>query len=238
MEQKTPLGNPERQRTSVTSWLGLGISLVVLLIIWIAIICVYCGVLTDSYQSFYLFLEISVYVCIPLGIIGLICSIIGFYQAIRNRTPKRVGVFGIAACWLSVISAFVLVFIIATNTLKPRELGLTITESTIIEEENPADRNEVLLCLTDDKTIECYDHRHGIDTTPDTIKIDDNDLTDSLASWAKANGIDADTPFALAADQKALMSDVVKVLDFFEETGIKKYRIVNSSDIEADTIPR
>lgn len=94
---------PVRKPSSVMSWLGFGISLALLCVIWIVNIVVFSHIEESDSDMFSLYMFLFL-VGPFLGLLGFIFSIVGLVQASRNFTPKWMGVCGIIFCCLSVVS--------------------------------------------------------------------------------------------------------------------------------------
>ncbi|MCM1292041.1 MAG: hypothetical protein NC111_04365 [Bacteroides sp.] len=104
----------EGRQSDTISWLGFGLSLFVLVLLWITLFIVVI-LIKNSYtynsNGATSFLMLFFLVGIPLGIAGLVLSILGLIKASNNGGKKWIGACGIGFSALSVLSVFVPVLI-------------------------------------------------------------------------------------------------------------------------------
>ncbi len=87
---------PPKKKTSVVSWLGFGISLAVLFLILVSSF----AAASSNFGNVESILMIVLMLFVPIGLLGLIFSIVGLFLAIKNDTPKWIGAWGIIFCCL------------------------------------------------------------------------------------------------------------------------------------------
>lgn len=213
-----------RKPSQVMAWLGFGISLAVLVIIWIVNALVFTHIGERDYPIAALYMLVFL-VGGFLGLMGLIFSIVGLVSALRNFSPKWPAVCGIVFCCLSLLSVFAPVII--ASTIKSETIKVETPESVIASETNTSE--VVVLYITDMNRMKCYDNRHGIDNNPAVINMFSIDKKHELQTWMEINGIKNDANFTLKTDEGVEYSNIVEILDIFKELGITKFRLASNN---------
>ena len=211
---------PVRKPSSVMSWLGFGISLALLCVIWIVNIVVFSHIEESDSDMFSLYMFLFL-VGPFLGLLGFIFSIVGLVQASRNFTPKWMGVCGIIFCCLSVVSFFVPM--ITAEVIESRAIDVDIPES-VLTEDGAVVKDDVILKITRYGDIKCYDNRSGKDSAPVTLSAYSG-LKHELPTWMQMKGIDGATAtIVIVSGPDTDYSNVVRVIDTLKEMNIKKFR--------------
>lgn len=211
--------SPVRTASNVFAWIGFGISLAVFLMVWgVNIIVFTTPNFGTMFASLYMMLFLAGSV---LGVLGLVFSIVGLIISYRKYLPKWPGVIGITLCCLSIVSVFA-PFVMAVNKSETMELKLP---ETVTDTEAESIKDDIILKVLKNHTVECYNNKNGEDRNPNVIKIDDN-FNDELSFWLRGINVD-DTGenFAIEADKETGYDEIVIVLDALKNLGITKFRI-------------
>lgn len=183
---ETDIYTPERQPSQVVAWLGFGISLAVLIMIWCVNAFIFSHLGSDSVgiASLYMLL---IMVGGLLWLFGIIFSIIGLINAIKSSILKWPSVCGIVFCCLSLVS---LVAPLVYAGAKVREPTRVVASN--YDEMESATEDGVVLYITSMKTLICYDNRNGEDINPANIRMRSRRKQHDLETWMQINNIDKD----------------------------------------------
>lgn len=96
---------PVKKPSQVTAWLGFGISLGVLLVLWVVFAVLY--IRKGDSDIVFLVLMLTFPILGLLGLMGLVFSIVGLVTANKHYLPKAPSVWGIVFCCLSLLSLFI-----------------------------------------------------------------------------------------------------------------------------------
>jgi len=219
--EKTP--HEIRKSSSVIAWLGFGISLVVFLMVWLVNILVFynAGDIDFPIAALYMLLIMAGGF---LGLLGLIFSIVGLVQSMRNYTSKWIGLCGIVLCCISVLSIFAPV--IVAGFIKNQTIDVVLPESG--NENDMSKKDCIVLKITRYKKIKCYDNRNGKDYNPANISIYSIDLLHELSTWMQMNDIDKNASIVIETETDVDYSDVVDLLDILKSMGMTKYRTTSA----------
>lgn len=205
---------------SVISWLGFGMSIVLLLLIWIVNILVFKWA-NEPFSPIMSLFMLEILVGGLLGIFAISFSIIGLVLAIKNDTPKWIGTSGIVVCVLSLFSFFVPIFC----------AGMIKKETVKIELPNPASSN-LETEIVDDITIQifaggkvCFINNKDNDCNIDTIETKDLLFNKRMSNWLSENGVDHSTRIIVKPSTDADYTDIIKVVDVLQVNGLSKFRI-------------
>lgn len=209
----TSVGKPSQ----VLAWLGFGISLGVLLMIWATIGLVL--ILSDSGFQLASLLVLVFTIGGFFGLLGLIFSIAGLVTALRTSTQKWPSVCGIVFCCLSALSVFVPLVVASVEKSRPVEIV-----QPALSDENEND-SHVVLYITADYKLKCYDNRTGVDSNPAVIRMSSYDKKHQLTTWMRLNDIGPDTDITIMADRGTDYSGIVEIVDVLREIGITRFRL-------------
>lgn len=92
----------EKRPSSVVSWLGFCFALFTLLLLWLTMFAT--SVSHDTEAGGMLLAMLVVLLYCPLGLVGLILSIVGLAKASNNGTPIWIGACGVIFSALSILS--------------------------------------------------------------------------------------------------------------------------------------
>lgn len=221
-----------RKPSQAMAWLGFGISLTVLLLIWCFNIFVFSNIGDEDFHAEFLFALYTLVIMIGgiLGLMGLVFSIIGLVIAIRNYTRQWPGICGIVFFCVSLLSVFAPLFIGgATKTKKTVDKH---TEQIIPNSANSETSESGIELYVKSFNIECYDNRNGEDTNPSAIRVYSTDKKRELQTWMQLKNIDADEEFVIKTADDADFSHIVELLDIMKELNINNYRLAtDNSDL-------
>lgn len=223
---ETDIYTPERQPSQVVAWLGFGISLAVLIMIWCvnAFIFSHLGSGSVGIASLYMLL---IMVGGLLWLFGIIFSIIGLIYAIKSSILKWPSVCGIVFCCLSLISLFAPLIYAGAKVREP-----TRVVASNYDEMESATEDGVVLYITSMRTLKCYDNRNGEDNSPANIRMYSLSKQHELETWMKINNVDNEANILIETDGDADYSDVVDLLDMLKRMGITNYQLKSDSQKE------
>ena len=204
---------PVRKPSQVMAWLGFGISLSVLLMIWAMNAFIFSHV-GEGHNSFGLLFTLSIPVFGLLGLLGLIFSIIGLTSALKNSVKKWPSVYGIFFCCLNVVSIFAPLIVAGAIGSEPIEVAQFGNKT--------AKGNEIVFYITDNKELKCYDNRSGKDKNPVVMRMWDSDKENQLRTWLQLNKIEKNSNFKIMTDRGVDYSDVVEIIYLLNSLGIKE----------------
>lgn len=214
MEVLTPVRKPSQ----VIAWLGFGLSLTVLVLIWIVNVLVFTHIGERDFPAAALYMSV-ILIGGFLGLMGLIFSIIGLVSANKYFDKKWTSVSGIIFCCLSLLSLFAPIIIASTIKSNPTEV------MQLEQNENPSSNSGIILYITNMNRLKCFDNRNGIDNKPAVISMFSADKKHELQTWIQMGNIDKDANFTIKADTDVEYSDVVIIIDILKELGITKFQL-------------
>ncbi len=214
MEVLTPVRKPSQ----VIAWLGFGLSLTVLVLIWIVNVLVFTHIGERDFPAAALYMSV-ILIGGFLGLMGLIFSIIGLVSANKHFDKKWTSVSGIIFCCLSLLSLFAPIIIASTIKSNPTEV------MQLEQNENPSSNSGIILYITNMNRLKCFDNRNGIDNKPAVISMFSADKKHELQTWIQMGNIDKDANFTIKADTDVEYSDVVIIIDILKELGITKFQL-------------
>lgn len=217
-----PASNNNKQ-TSVISWIGFGLAITVFLIIWFVNILAFNWMGEDAKSIVALYMLV-VFVDGILGMMALAFSIIGLSLAIKNNTPRWIGTTGIIICVLSILSFFVPV--VSAGMIKNRTIKIETPESIRVSDENiPEDITIQIFSLG---RIRCINNKDSSNTVVGNMNTSDYDFEKQLADWIKMNKVDSSTGIIVNSTNDADYSDITKVIDILNKSGISKFKLSSS----------
>lgn len=246
--QTPPPLPPVKKPSQVIAWLGFGISLGVLLVFWAVLTVLYIRK-GDSNVVFPV-LMLTLPILGLLGLMGLVFSIVGLVMANRHSLRKAPSVWGIVFCDLSLLSLIIpFVIAVATRNNSTKEINRGRSEEPVIEEVEThltawdtgnteqdnvlndnvedvavaAQKNVVMLHVTDMYELKCYDNRKKVDNHPAVINLLDYDKQHDFKTWLQVKGIGKADKFVIKVDQDIDYSYVVETLDMLKASHIPDY---------------
>ena len=209
--------------TSVISWIGFGLAITVFLLIWFVNILAFNWMGEDAESIIALYMLV-VFVDGILGMMALAFSIIGLSLAIKNNTPRWIGTTGIIICVLSILSFFVPV--VSAGMIKNRTIKIETPESISVSDENiPEDITIQIFSLG---RIRCINNKDSSNTVVGNMNTSDYDFEKQLAYWIKMNKVDSSTGIIVNSTNDADYSDITKVIDILNKSGISKFKLSSS----------
>lgn len=196
---------PVKKPTSVISWIGFGLSLTVFIIIWSAFISASHN--SDPRANI---LMIAILVCMILGVMGFVFSLIGLILAIRNSTPTWIGVCGIVLCCASIISPVAALFMIGSDDRN-------------VENVASNGNYEVVIRISRFGEISCENRTGGYNP----VRFRSYRLCEELKSWMKMNDFDKSVSIGIYVSSNADYSEVLNVTECLTGLGYTNYKLVN-----------
>lgn len=217
--------NNNKKGSSVISWLGFGISTFVLLLILFINLLLFNS--RDSFDFIASIYVILFFVGGLLGLLGFIFSIAGLIMAIKNYTPKWIGVCGIVISCISFVSFFAIPII--ANTSKEKEPTEVITPPSVLENTD-GDTNQVVIQINDDKSVICYIEEDSSSRLE--MNMGDVQFQKQFTSWLNDHlkSVDPNTPITIVSSSKLDYSYVNPVLDLLQESGHSRFSLNTIED--------
>ena len=207
-----------KRPSQIIAWLGFGISLVFLLLIWTVNILVFAQGNQSETPVMTLYLATIILGCF-LGLLGLVFSIIGLVLSYKYNLKKLPGVLGIIFCFTSLISACVPMFY--SFYIKTEELKISLPQS--VEDDNSIEIQEVVISIGENGNVKCY-----IEESKDTTNMSASSVSGfqkELNDWLLINNYDENVSIIIKSDDKAGYGHLINVLDAVSNLKIKNYYI-------------
>lgn len=220
--------NNQKKPTSVISWLGFGMSIAVFLLIWFVNILVFnwMGKEANPIAALYM---LTIMVGGILGLMALVFSIVGLSMAIKNSTPRWIGVTGIIICVLTILSFFVP--IMCAGMIKNKTVETELPESNSVS--NADIKEDVTIQVFSVGRVRCINNKDASNTVVGNMNTVDLDFKNQLANWLRMNNVDSTTGVIVNSTNDADYSDITKVVETLNENGITKFKLsssLNTSD--------
>lgn len=206
--------------TSVISWLGFGMATALFLLIWVVNILVFSYARETANPIGMLYVLVILLGGI-LGLLAMTFSIIGLVMAIKNSSPKWMGVTGIVLCVLSLFSFFVPM--VCADLIKNKTVEVEVPESTSGANDDVAEDVTIqIYCLG---RVRCVNNVNAKNSIVGNMSTLDFDFNRQLANWLKMNNVDSSTGIVVNSTKNTDYSDILKVVDALNENGITKFRL-------------
>lgn len=206
--------------TSVISWLGFGMATALFLLIWVVNILVFSYARETANPIGMLYVLVILLGGI-LGLLAMTFSIIGLVMAIKNSSPKWMGVTGIVLCVLSLFSFFVPM--VCADLIKNKTVEVEVPESSSGANDDVAEDVTIeIYCLG---RVRCVNNVNAKNSIVGNMSTLDFDFNRQLANWLKMNNVDSSTGIIVNSTKKTDYSDILKVVDALNENGITKFRL-------------
>lgn len=206
--------------TSVISWLGFGMATALFLLIWVVNILVFSYARETANPIGMLYVLVILLGGI-LGLLAMTFSIIGLVMAIKNSSPKWMGVTGIVLCVLSLFSFFVPM--VCADLIKNKTVEVEVPESSSGANDDVAEDVTIeIYCLG---RVRCVNNVNAKNSIVGNMSTLDFDFNRQLANWLKMNNVDSSTGIVVNSTKKTDYSDILKVVDALNENGITKFRL-------------
>ena len=228
MEQPTsnfpyPPYNEEIKKTNNTvSRLGFGFSLFVLILLWVTLL-ISALIIKNSTDTFTggasALITIFLMIGFPLGIAGLILSIVGLIKASNKGGKKWIGTCGLIFTALSILSIFIPIIISACST---KEHTSKIIPAAV---DTKSTGNNVVL-LIDKLQLKCYDNREKQDNNPYQTRIEYTfQLEDELEVWFTMHDITKEDTLKVEVTNDTDYTQVHDVLEALKRLGMTKFQL-------------
>ena len=159
-----------------------------------------------------------------LGVLAMIFSIIGIVMAIKNNTPKWIGVTGVLLCILSIFSFFVP--FMCAGMIKNKTAKIEVAES--VSSGSMRSAKDVTIQINSVGSVRCINNANTSNTVIGNMSTYDFHFDNQLTNWLKMNKVNSSTNINVIASKDAEYSDITKVLDALRENGITKFRLSNN----------
>lgn len=208
------------QRPSDTiSWLGFSFSLFALLLLCLTIFAVTC---TNGLQGTSAFMLAFLFGT-PIGIGGLVLSIIGLVKAGNNGGKKWIGSCGLIFTGLSILCIFIPIFVATAQ--KSHDIKIDLTENIAPDSQQ---ENEVVLAV-DGYQLKCYDNRNHIDNTPYETRIEYSlQVEKEIDVWFKMHNIENNDYIILKASQDTDYSQVADLIEALNKLGMTNFQLTSA----------
>lgn len=197
----------EKNTSSLISWLGLGISIIVLAIVLFADFIEYAS--SDSPEALPPLYLILILVAGLLGLLGLVFSVVGLVRAIKNHAPKWMGTCGIIVSFISLICYFAMPFFAGDRLVK---------EPTKVE--IPSSLKQAVIHITEDGIVSCS----STEAAELQFNLKEADAKAKLNLWLKENVTD-DELLILNASSILPYSDINQLMDMLNECGYNRFEL-------------
>lgn len=230
MEQPTPdnyrytqPNTLERKPSNIVSWLGFSFSLFVLVLLWVTLIITAVVIRndTDTYSGgasaiLMLFLLIGT----PLGLAGLVLSIIGLVKASNSGGKRWIGTCGLVFTGLSILSIFAPVFL---SSFFVKESATVVTPTHL---GNAKQQEKGIIFIVDGYRLKCYDNTKKEDVNPyETRLVYPTQIVKELDVWFKMHNLTKDEPIILRVSPDTDYTKVSDLLEALKILGVTKYKL-------------
>ncbi len=222
-----PINSDIRKPSNTISWLGFSFSLFVLLLLWLTLIksVVIISNSNDTYSgALPVILMLVSLIGMPLGIAGLLLSIIGIIKASNSGGKKWIGTCGVFFTGLSILSIFAPFFLSPLIVKEPT----TVITSTSLENTNQLEHDVVF--IIEGYRLKCFDNRETADVNPYETRLEyPTQIRKELEIWFKMHNIPKNEPIKLKVSQDTNYTQVSDLLEALKRLGVTKYQLVTIS---------
>ena len=207
-----------RKPTSVFSWLGFGMATAIFLLIWFVNIRVFVWSHELGNCIAVLYLGVAPLVAI-IGFPAMVFSIVGLVLAIKNNTPKWIGISGIVIYVLSLLSFFGgFTRFIESETLTIKlPPAVSTKESDIIE--------DITIQIFGDGRVRCINNVNPKESPDGDMSTLDNEFNKQFSNWLNVNNAYSSRGVIVNSSRDADYSDLIKVLEVLQGNGVPKYKM-------------
>lgn len=221
--------NPTNQTkpTSIKSWLGFSISVVVFLLIWLVNLLLFSGRGLEAIGSLCILILMATAV---LGIFALVFSIDGLSSAIKSGAPKWIGTTGIIICVLSVLSFLAPLIYAGINGTGTHSSDSEIVCGTgpMIPEEQTAEVSEdITIRVLRYGEVQCTNNTDRANSVIGNLHTYEHDFDRQLAMWLRMNEVNSSKRVVIRAANDADYSDITNVIEVLNANGISNFRLSN-----------
>lgn len=214
--------------SSVFSWLGFGIAAALLLLIWIVNIIAFklAGEAANPVAALYMMMLL---VGSVLGLLAMVFSIVGLVMAIRNNTPRWIGVTGIVLCLVSLFSFFIP--IMGAGMLKDKTPDAEAPKTAVAVADNNEEKEtvyEVTIQIFDFGRVRCVNNAGN--NVVGNMSTTDYDFKKQFANWLKMNNVDSSSSVLINTTNDADYSDITKVINALKANGITEFELSSTLD--------
>lgn len=231
MEQPTsnfpypPYNEEIKKPNNTVSWLGFGFSLFVLILLWVTLL-ISALIIKNSTDTFSgdatALIMIFLMIGIPLGLAGLILSIVGLIKASNQGGKKWIGACGLIFTALTILSIFIPIVISACHTKEPTSEIIPAAVDT------KSTGNNVVL-LIDKHQLKCYDNREKQDNNPYQTRIEYTfQLKDELDVWFTMHDITKEDTLKVEVTNDTDYTQVHDVLEALKRLGMSKFQLMTN----------
>lgn len=205
--QYTQLNISGRKPSNTVSWLGFSFSLFVLVLLWITLI-IAAAIIKNSTDRSASAIMLFLLIGIPLGLAGLVLSIIGLIKASKSGGKKWIGTCGLVFTGLSILSIFAPVLLSSFIVKEP----VTVVTPTHLE--STKQQAKSVIFVVDGYRLKCYDNREMEDINPYETRLEyPYQIAKEIDVWFKMHNFTKDEPIILKVSPD---TDYTQVSDLFE----------------------
>lgn len=216
-----PFSEKIRKPNNMVSWLGFGFSLFVLILLWITLIISALIVNNTGTSSggTYALLTIFCMIGFPLGLVGLVLSIVGVIKAANSGGKKWIGICGLVFTGLSLLSIFI-----------PMAIGIMGTKESEQVVDTVSVGNGVVL-LVDGDQLKCYDNREKQDYNPYQTRVEYYFvIEDELEVWFSMHNIERDDSIKVYVSNGTDYTQAHEVLQALKNMRMTKYQVMSDQN--------
>lgn len=213
--------NKSKKPSQAISWLGFGIGLGLLILLWVINLFFIFATVEDN-EVYVVLILLTFLVGGILGILTLIFSIVGLFNANRNGLKKYPSVLGIIFFCISLISAFVPLFCtyLKSNKQTPVEV---VADASI---EGPAEAQEIKvieLTITHYGEVECREQ--GDPNVATLTGLSKYRFEREFTTWLELHGLDERDMVLIQTSNDSDYNSVSNVVEVLQNMGFENYKL-------------
>ncbi len=225
-ESFTTTNNVVVKPSNTISWLGFSFALFTLFLLWFTFLTIFLIGKSDhnsSYGIASILLMIFLFIGLPVGLLGLILSVVGLNKAAKTGGKRWIGVVGLIFSGLSVLSLFA-PFIFSFASAK--EPAKVVTPASVINE-NRQENNVVF--VVEGYQLKCYDNRETNDVKPYQTRLEySSQIKKELEVWFKMHNVPKEETIILKVSSDTNYSQVAELLEALKRLGRTKYQLTSA----------
>lgn len=214
----------ERKPSNIVSWLGFSFSLFVFILLWISLIIAATIIKNNTityFESVFAILMLFMLIGLPLGLTGLVLSIIGLIKASNTGGKKWIGTCGLVFTGLSILSVFAPVLSSSFIVKEP------VTVVTPTQHKNTKQQENGVIFIIEGYRLSCFDNREKEDDNPyETQLIYTTQIVKELDIWFKMHPVTKDELIILKVSPDTDYTQVSNLMEALEKLGVTKYQLM------------
>lgn len=210
--------NKSKKPSQAISWLGFGIGLGLLILLWVINLFFIFATVEDN-EVYVVLILLTFLVGGILGILTLIFSIVGLFNANRNGLKKYPSVLGIIFFCISLISAFVPLFCtyLKSNKQTPvEEAAASIYEAAV-------EQKVIELTIIHYGEVECREQ--GDPNVATLTGLSKYRFEREFTTWLELHGLDERDMVLIQTSNDSDYNSVSNVVEVLQNMGFKNYKL-------------